>query len=775
MNDDVQRVLRSMGLEDAQPAPTGEDDVARVLRSMGLHDDQPAAPTQKSYAGLADLSGFKTPEESIADFTQADKDRINEYGPAILAGAAGLALPVAPLAAGVGSVLLGTAARAATPLLKGEGMDAALHEADPRTHPYATALEFGLPFAGKAIAAGLGPRLSEKYADFGRAVSANAELPPVDELISYTPIGETVSRDAVTLSPWEKLRAATTGPARYLLRGDSEASRLGGQTIRGIRQMASQTKEQARHEIERIFAGMSVDDAEKVREVMQGVTDPAAVAPTVARAAADARTLLDDIGARAKGITGMMTRDEDGTRRAFETISENYFPHILREAPKEIPSASLLRRAGYVDPVQHARTGEFNPHVHVTNAKDALLAYVDRMSQDMALSHYVGEAGPGFRWGSKADPIYEQLLQENPLRAKIFSSRMDKVMYPPKTSDADAVFNALAAKTGHVALGQSAMTSWPQAATNLMRNGIGNTIEGTARWLTDPDMRRLYEASGALDAGVTNMATEAGVSRGALPSRLMKWTEGKLRGVLNAGAVPHAEKLLAAAQDGSLNAAKIRQLRELGVSLDEATQGPTADLLRRMVQASSDSNQLQAHAIDNAAALYDSGAARFVGQFSQYPSDAYRLAQDTVAEPILSGIRHAAPSDVALGVGRAARWIPATLAIAELKDALKAKMSGQDADPMNGVYSTAETIGGLPASLATTAYRGFNPVKDIGAAPGIGIASQAYDSGKRIVTGKEPGRGAAELLIDLLAAYDKSGITSTLRPSARGFLKGRKE
>lgn len=306
-DEDVQRVLRSMGLADEQPAPTGDDeDVARVLRSMGLHNDQPAAPTPKSYTGLADLSGFKTPEESIADFTQADKDRINEYGPAAIAAAAGLALPVSAPAAAIGGLLLGTAARGATPLLKGKGIDAALHEANPLTHPVQAGLEVGLPFVGKAVARGLAAAPLSKLADFAESTGLDAALPKLDELASWSN-ASTASKSDVAMSTLQGLRSRISAAAPYLLKSNSDTAKIAGDRLMAYGELERFIQTNGEKIIGKAFKGIKPVERETVTQVLNGTLKAESVSPRIAEAARIMRDEFYDPMGRLAEKAGVLT------------------------------------------------------------------------------------------------------------------------------------------------------------------------------------------------------------------------------------------------------------------------------------------------------------------------------------------------------------------------------------------------------------------------------------------------------------------------------------
>lgn len=709
-----------------------------------------------------DLGTDKFRAENVSPFSEA--------APMLAGLGVSLALPpMAPWAAALAGLGTSAAVRGATPLLKGEGVDAALEEVNPLNHPVETALDVGVPFVGKAISNALRAKKLYQLPDYARAVSANADLPPVDELASFKELGETVSRDAVEPGAWGKVRSATAGPSRFLLNSDSPAAQLGGETLKSWGEMQRQVKNQAHLAIRGIFKGLSAEDEELVGAIMRGEVS-GGINPQLAEVARQASQLLDQVGDRATQIPGMLTRTADGEMIPFRKVSESYFPRVLA-VDDRVKTSSLMRGRTRLDPAQHQRTAEDQGGRYVTNARQALERYFDDFADDMAASHYFGPRTEGARWGEKADQIFEQIVSEgDPTSARIFGSRLEQIMNPPKKTPADDLFDAIGQKTAHVALGQSAITSFPQVAMAPMRYGYGNAIEGTVRRITDPSFGVMERAGGGLDPGVTNAALAAGVRKNTLPARLMRGMETGLRGIGNAGVVPYAEKLVAAAQKPKVSAATLRKLSELRIPLEEARGGMTADLMRRVMQRSADTNQLQAHAVENAPALFDSSAGKLAGQFMQFPIQQAQVAEDAVVRPIVSGLAHAQPSEVALGAGRLARWVPALGAAAGAAEVAKSAITGRDVEPQAIAARALETGAGLPGSVISNMMRGQNAVRStLGSSPSIGIGAQFAESAGRLPD--EPDRATVEMLIDLLAALDKTGTASVVRPSVRAYMK----
>jgi hypothetical protein len=467
----------------------------------------------------------------------------------------------------------------------------------------------------------------------------------------------------------------------------------------------------------------------------------------------------------------MQTRSvETGERIPFRMREGDHLPHVLAEKSDEVDLSTRGFRTARVDPTQHQRTDK--PGKYVMNAEDAILRYVDDFSRDMAASHYFGPRTEGTRWGENADAIWKTLVAENkPMSAAAFESRMDKLMNPTKLTTGEKVANSVAAATAKMALPLAPLTSWAQAGTNVARNGVSNTVEGMTRWLRDPSMKKLAESSGALNAGITEMATEAGVNPRTLGSKWMGSTERGLRGFLNSGTVPYAEQLVAKVQAGDRSRVTLRKLRELGVELAEAEKGMTADLQRRIMQQSSDTLQLQAHDPVNAGQFFDSPYTKAGAQFMQYPAEAARLFHDMSVDPVVQGVRNLDPAEVGLGLGRTARWIGGTAAGAGAAELARSALTGREPDPMNVAYNTADSIGGLPSTIATTLARGFDPTKGALQPPLLGIVRQSGQSAGRVLSGSDPERGLTELIADAVAAYDPTGTGALLRQPVRGYLR----
>lgn len=700
----------------------------------------------------------------------------------------GAALPASIPAQVVGGLLLNAGARGTTAALQGGDTQAVIDAANPLNHKLQSALDIAIPVGAGAITRGMkAPALDESLPDFAKATSANAELPPRHEVLTTPELPDDVPMSSVEpQTAWGRIRQFTMNPKRYLIRADDPGAfdastgavpppsteRIAGETLEGYRTMREQVQQQGEYAIRDIEKDLTRSQRYQVGLILDGKLDPTAVDTPVLDAATKARKFLDEIGTRATGIEGMQTVDEaTGQRIPFEKITErDYFPHrLLDEGENTTVSLSARGQKRYnIDTAQKQRLDK--PRKYDMDVGNQLRAYVDKFSRDMAASHYFGPQTEGTKWGENADSIWKNLIaEEKPLAAAAFESRMDALMHPEKFGNAGKVMQMVQRGTSKLALPTSAITSWSQVGTNLGRNGLSNTVEGMTRWMRDPSLRKLYESSGALNPGFTEMATE-NAPRQTLGARWMASTERGLRGILNSGTVPYAEDLIRKVQAGDRSRVTLRKLRELGVELAEAEKGPTADLMRRIAQNSSDALQLQAHDPVNAGEFFDDPNRRVMAAYMQYPAEAARLAHDMVVDPVVKGVRNLDPREVGLGVGRLGRWAAGTGAAAAAAELARSAMSGREPDPTNAALNTADTIGGLPSNFVTTPARGFDPTKGLLQPPLVSMVREAWSSGGRLF-GDTPERGAAELALDLAAFLDPTGAAAIARQLGRAQIR----
>lgn len=726
-------------------------------------------------------SGSKILDAQIQKWQNYEDTPLTQSVPQMASVLLGAAVPASIPAQVIGGLLLNAGARGTTAALEGGDTQAVIDAANPLNNKLQSLLDVAIPVGAGAVTRGMkAPTLDEALPDFGKATSANADLPPRHEVLTKPELPDDVPMSSVEpQAGWGRFRQFTMNPKRYLMRADDPGvdappsmERIAGETLEGFRSMREQIQQQAEYEIRAIEEGLSKAQRAQVGLILDGKLDPTSVDRPVLDAVSKARKFLDEIGTRATGIEGMQTLDEaTGELAPFRKIEDrDYFPHRLLDEG-ETTTTSLSARGGKkyrVDPTQKQRLDK--PRKYEMDVGKQLRAYVDKFSRDMAASYHFGPRTEGTRWGKNADAIWESLIAENKaLPAAAFESRMDVLMNPDRIKNSGRVLQATQRLQSKLALPSSAITSWTQVGTNLARNGISNSVEGMTRWLRDPSMRKLYESSGALNPGFTEMATE-GAMRPTLGSRWMQGTERGLRGFLNSGSVPYVEGLIAKVQAGDRSRVTLRKLRELGIELAEAEKGPSADVMRRAVQQSSDTLQLQAHDPINAGEFFDSPTRRTVAAYMQYPAEAARLAHDMVVDPVVKGVRNASPAEVGLGVGRAGRWLAGAGAGAVAGNAVRSLVQGREFDPMNAAADTVDTIVGLPAAPITAYMRGLDPTKGLGQAPGLSMVGQSLKSAGQLA-GENPERGSMELLLDLAAALDPTGSMALARQLGRAQIK----
>lgn len=700
---------------------------------------------------------------------------LTESLPRVAAAGLGIAVPASIPAQVVGGLLLSSAARGTTAALEGEDVLAA---ANPLNNKMESLLDVAIPVGTGAITRGMrAPKLDEALPDYAKATSANADLPPRHEVLTAPTADDVPIGSVEPQTGWQRLRQYTMNPKRYLMRADDpgvdappSTERIAGETLEGYRSLREQIQQQGENEIRLIEEGLTKSQRRQVGLILDGKLEPTAVDTPVLDAVSRARRFLDELGTRGEGA-GMLTRSEEtGELLPFAKREGDYFPHRLLDEGEDA-TVSLSSRGGRkyrIDPTQKQRLDK--QRKYEMDVGKQLRTYLDDFSRDVSASYHFGPRTEGVRWGENADNIWRNLVAENkPLSAAAFESRMDVLMNPDKMRNPGKVLQAIQRGQSKLALPSSAITSWTQAGTNVARAGVSNTIEGMTRWLRDPSMKKLYESSGALNPGFTEMAMEGG-TRPTLGSRWMARTERGLRGFMNAGTVPYAEKVIAKVQAGDRSRTTLRQLRELGIELAEAEKGPSADLMRRVVQKSSDDLQLQAHDPINAGEVFDSPEARTFLAYMQYPAEAARLAHDMVLDPVVKGARNLDPREAALGIGRGARWLGGAGAGAAAAELARSAMQGREPDPMNVVYNTADTIAGLPAAPITALMRGFDPTKSVGQAPFFSLAGQSIKSAGQLA-GDNPERGAMELALDLAATLDPTGSAALARQIGRAQIR----
>lgn len=780
MTDDVQRVLRSMGLEDARPAPAagGSDDVTRVLRSMGLHDDKPAekpAPQKSEYAGfqLSDLSGYTPPEETIANFTQADKDRIAEYGPAAVAAAAGLALPVSAPAAAIGGLLLGTAARGATPLLKGEGIDAALKEANPLTHPVQAGLEVGLPFVGKAVARGLAAAPLSKLADFAESTGLDAALPKLDELASWSN-ASTASKSDVAMSTLQGLRSRISAAAPYLLKSNSDTAKIAGDRLMAYGELERFIQTNGEKIITKAFKGIKPVERETVTQVLNGTLKAENVSPRIAEAARIMRDEFYDPMGRLAEKAGVLTEVKAPMlNEAGEEVAKvgdwikfrskaNYSPEIPLESKPYVSTDSLRNKLFNRSKVAYQRLPEGENEVALmTDAHDIAQSYLGTMTRKIAASHAFGSPTKSGKFGEVGEQLVNQLYHEaadDPLAPRLLESSLERIYTGKKPDPLEGLAQKASSIAAKVQLGKAALRSIPQIGTNIRQHGLANTIEGLTRYATDPSMRELIEKSGAKATALADYAGDLGVGARTIPMRMQRGIERFNRGAANAGIVPQIEKIGERIASGKkLTTAQERILAELRIKPEEFDGGVTADLVRRAAQRSADDNQLQAMAIGQVGDVIHDPLARAATQYQPFQWAQWRNFQDRVLAPLAHPIDR--PAEFLMGLRRAGTGIGATAALSAPVSAIYARSGGRDPELAPMVGDAMETTAGTIGSIGSNMLQGRSPLDPLTpSVPAYSLVKEAYDN-------------PVSIPVNAAAALDPTGAMAVLRSSLLSYLK----
>lgn len=760
-----------MSIEDTIARRRGADAGGIEAALARRRGDITAALARRRSPELADLASFQTPEETMANFTDADRDRINEYGPAALAGAAGLLLPGSPGIAALGSMALGTAARAATPLLRGEGVDAAL---EATKAPGSLLIEGGLPYVGKAVARGLSKLPLSSLADFARAKSLDAALPPLDDLATHTPVDK-IAKDTAQLRGMDYLRSEVSASAPYLNKSGSEAARVAGDRVYAFGELDRFIGTNGQKIIGRATKGLNPYEREEVTALLRGEMAADQAKPHVVQAAQTLRNEFYDPIGRLAERSGVLTEvKEPIANEAGEVVHKvgdwvpfrmrsggNYSPEIPLEDKATISLESLRRHTSRPTQVAFQRVEDAASRPLMTDAHDIAQSYLDTMKRKIAASYAFGSPTKGGKYGEAGDQLLQQLYAEadrDPVAPQLLQKTLDRIYNPPKPDPLAGVMGAATRFAAKVQLGKAALRSIPQIATNVRQHGVANTIEGLTRYATDPSLRELIDASGATSAALADHATDMGVGLRTLPVRMSRGIERINRGVANAGIVPQMEQLHAAAQAGPLTTAQERVLSELRIDPSELNGEMTADLLRRAIQRSADDNQLQAHAIGQVGDFAHSDTMKALTQYQPFQWAQWRQAQKHLVEPLMHPLER--PAEAMMGLRRAATTLPALAALSAPVSAIYAASSGREPDAPHVLGDMLETGLGTPGGMASNAIAGRNPLDVLlHQAPAAGLVEEAW---------KNP----SGIPADLAALLDPTGTAAVLRAPLRAYLKG---
>lgn len=715
-------------------------------------------------SSLADLSGFTPPEETIASLTPEDVDRLTTYAPAAAGLGVSLALPpMAPWAAALTGLGTSAAVRGATPLLQGEGMDAALEEANPLNHPLATAADLGLPFVGKAVSNALRARPVSELADFAKETTLDAALPELDDLATFAQ-PKTVGRAASTMSPVEAARSRVSAAAPYLIKSKSEAARIAGDRLYSYGELERWVESNGEKIIARATKGLKPVERETLTQVLDGTLQADAVSPRIAAAARTMREQFYDPMGRLAERAGVLTEvteagDDLGKWVPFR-MRGDYSPKIPIEPKPYVSTDSLRQRLFSRSKVAYQRLDDAEDVPLMTDARDVARSYLGTMKRKIAASHAFGSPTKEGKYGEIGEQLLGQLNSEvgaDPLAPALFENALRRVY----TSQADDPLGKIASSASRVAakvqLGKAALRSIPQIGTNIRQHGIGNTIEGLTRYATDPSLRELMETSGAKSASLADHAADLGVGARTIPMRMQRGIERFNRGAANAGIVPQVEKLHAAAQRGPLSSAQERILRELRIDPQELQGELSTEILRRAIQRSADDNQLQATAVGQVGDFAHDQPWKALTQYQPFQWAQWRNFQDRVLSPLAHPIER--PAEFGMGLRRAATGLGATAAMSAPVSALYAASAGRDMEPAQFAGDAMETIAGTGGSVGSNLLQGRAPWEPLlPAAPALSIAEQAWSNPEGIP-------------VDVLAALDPTGLAALLRSPLRAYAK----
>jgi hypothetical protein len=321
---------------------------------------------------------------------------------------------------------------------------------------------------------------------------------------------------------------------------------------------------------------------------------------------------------------------------------------------------------------------------------------------------------------------------------------------------------------GTTLLPLSWLQQYGQQAWNIAKPGLQNNVRGLVRYARDPDFRALIQASGGRGssmehlfnemvgepgafrdfarAGLARLPTsisepiERGASRLAssrlgegasnlaayLPQNLVGksigFSESMLRGPLGAGHYVHTEDLIqraldAAATTGTLSRGLSRELREAGINEADVLAGSpdllSAHTLRNAGATLTGRYQLMSGDPGHSSArIIGSPWGRVAAQFKSFPLGSARLFKSDVLEPLYSGVRNRDMSELALGGGRLARLVPASVGAAYAAKAGKELVRGKS--PADWAFEdvpgqAASTVGGMLYDLPAAIYKGEDP------------------------------------------------------------------
>jgi len=622
---------------------------------------------------------------------------------------------------------------------------------------------------------------ADDAAEAGAASAADDAVPDAEwaSLSGRDKLAALVERAQGEKSWWQDSVAATrplvSRPARYLSRVEGEAGKSAGFRLEDLTHTKQRLSENGLRLIKEHLGDLDKVQRTEVTSVLNGTLLPGDATPEVARAAAGMADFYDQWANLAQR-EGLLTKDfiaeqAEPIFRKFKPIPKNYSPLIRAEDNINMSLRDRLRGIYKKDTVSHARRpmGEGDAEVeYLTDALDIAKTYTDDYAQKIAIARPFGsESGrtlnAGKPWGKQAMEIYDAIRQEaDPIAPEMFKETMDRLYTGQQTAGQKAVGDINARVTSSL-LGGSWATQLGQAASPIWRYGLGNTMEGIGRYLRDPDLRALVNASGVRDSGYANYLAAGNDSLSSLPIRAIGKVESILRGPLNAGVVPYVEKLADDVAGGRSNAAVAKQLEELLLTPDRLAGGSAGldwNTLKDAIQASGRRSQFHAGMIGQTGnAFLDPGVAKTAVSLQPFGWSAWTAAQDDILEPLLSK-----DSDLRkLGMGRLARMIPASLGAEALRELITSGVRLQRPNPREVVANALGTQFGTPGQIL-----GGQLVLESNVDPRFSLTPPIVSvlSGlEKDLTHGDWGNAA----LNAAAVLDPTGFAAMLRPTLRGL------
>jgi hypothetical protein len=777
---------------------------------------EPATPSVGGFlSGAADFVAHTlagNPLSAWQGLSPSQKESVKEYGPAAAITAGSMFIPGGPaIQAGV-NLGANAAIHGVDAYRDGESVASAMN---PLNHPLETVLGVGVPaaFAAAApIARGL--RTARSWDDLGDALRLDAPLRPLPEIpklpeVDAAEAAASAADDAMPAVPedvvpdargrlrrmadlaradrdemaeaFQKVRTGTRRPARYLSRADGEGARVAGFYVEDLTHTEQRLQENGRRLIADALGGLDMSQRQQVTRILDGSEALEAASPEVQRAAVGMRDFYDqwaNLAEREGLLTKELIDDEmlgqGGFRyRKFERIGENYSPLIKAE---ETPAARLrakVRGLYRKDTVSHARRpmGEGDAEVeYLTDALEIANKYTDDYAKKIAIARTFGsDIGAPLTskpWGKKANDLYAVIQSEGDDTAtEVFSGMMDR-LYSGQSEKWNDGLAKLNARLTSSLLGGSWMTQLGQLASPIWRWGGRNTLEGMARYYSDPRFRELIDASGVRDAGYANIFGREGGSLASAPIRAIGGVERFLRGPMNAGVVPYLENIagkIDGADPSAVSRAVSKQLEELMLTPERlSAEGLSSGLLKDAIQASGRRAQFHAGTLGQTGNAFMSPGMKQMFSLQPFGWSAYTALLDDMVEPLLS--RDSDASLRLLGLSRLARAIPATLAAESIRELVHSGVTLNEPNPREMLANATGTLGGTPGQIL-----GSQLILDRAVDPRFGFIPPAL--GFPLSIGSDLYKGnLGRAGVDLAAVADPTGYMALARPTLKGLL-----